>query len=164
MTTLIQNRQVDGLYQPESFEVSQNAAQTIAGGGNGVAVICGVEQYDPNNWHSTVDGKFTPLIAGTYEFQGTAVLLNAADQEKVWVGFVKNGSTYRWVAVTSASGTTGGTGGGGVQRFYMNGSTDYVQMYLYHSVAGNKNSFGGTDANSVHWGGRKICDADICGL
>jgi hypothetical protein len=87
-----------------------------------------------------------------------------ADAKEVWVGFMKNGSVDKYVALANSSFTNARCGGGGVQRFYLDGVDDYVQLIVYHNHGSSRSLYLGTSNSSVHWGGHKISDDDICGL
>lgn len=144
-----------------SFEVSQTSAQSI-GTGTNTPVVCDSELIDTGNYHSTATGKFTPLVAGTYEFSGAIAIDNIGDTKRLWLGFRKNGSTLRWCGGIAASATQD-IAISGSQRFYLDGVDDYVEMIILHDHGSTLNTLP-VSGEAVHWGGHRLCSADICGL
>ncbi|HNB54659.1 MAG TPA: hypothetical protein PK530_22110, partial [Anaerolineales bacterium] len=147
-----------------SFEVYQvSGSPTSVNNTTTTAVICTGENIDTGNYHNTTTGKFTPLVAGTYEFHGATFMLNMADGKTVWVGFRKNGSIARWHSITNISATNNEGGGMAVQRFYLNGVDDYVEMIVWHDHGSARDTYN-SGSNVTHWGGHRISASDICGL
>lgn len=76
-------------------------------------------------------GRFTPLVAGYYMVQasgrgaGTTVT-------QVWFTVRKNGAVFARVVEDSAGGVTNSGG----CMVYLNGSTDYIELYGFVNCAG----------------------------
>lgn len=87
------------------------------------------ETFDTNNWFdSTTNYRFTPTIAGYYRINGT---LNWSTGSRSIGIFYKNGAEKtRWADAYPAY------AGSGSDIFYMNGSTDYLELYTYCTGAG----------------------------
>jgi hypothetical protein len=93
-------------------------------------VTLGTENFDTNN--NFASSRFTPTVAGYYQFNG-ALYATATSPTYVWVILFKNGAQTIWgnlnVPVSGSDGLGVCSG-----LLYMNGSTDYIEMYAY--VAG----------------------------
>lgn len=88
-----------------------------------------------NNFDATTNYRFTPTVAGYYLFIGSLAFVNANAFNQVTL--YKNG------AFTAVSANGGGTVLGVVTVsaiLYMNGSTDYVELYGAQYSGGNQNT------------------------
>lgn len=84
------------------------------------------ETFDTNsNFDNATNYRFTPTVAGYYQ-------INVSNQQlvngNVYAAIYRNGSLYY-----QFGGSTIGVQGGGL--VYLNGSTDYVELYLYSTNA-----------------------------
>jgi hypothetical protein len=83
------------------------------------------ENFDTaNNFDSTTNYRFTPTTAGYYQFN---MAVNMPSDGRVYGKFYKNGSAYSmaWSYQIADSGSCGSS------LIYCNGSTDYVEFYVY---------------------------------
>jgi hypothetical protein len=88
-----------------------------------------------------------------------------ADGKQVWLAFRKNGGTpIRWVGIANTSHSSADAGASGRVRFYLNGSTDYVEMVVWHNHGSARDTYIGANDSTVYWGGNRISSSDICGL
>ena len=89
------------------------------------------EEFDTNN--NFASSRFTPTIAGYYQVNG-AVDVSASGTDPVYfqIAIYKNGTayktTYLYHTVTTLRGNSNVS-----SVIYMNGSTDYLEMYGYGS-------------------------------
>lgn len=89
------------------------------------------EDFDTANcFDSTTNYRFTPNIAGYYQVNVNLEFNNAAATH--YVSVYKNGSAYKGMTLT---GGTGGTTGTMACLIYLNGSTDYIELYGQSSVS-----------------------------
>ena len=82
------------------------------------------EQFDTNsNYDNATNYRFTPTVAGYYQFNFVNAQLIAGT---CYLSIYKNGNsgTNQYGASANPSGST---------ILYMNGSTDYVEVYAYNS-------------------------------
>ena len=88
------------------------------------------EDYDTNNnFDSTTNYRFTPTVAGYYQING-AIGLNATTMGITIVFLYKNGSPHK--RGTDIRTNQSGDAVGVVSSLvYLNGSTDYIEMYGY---------------------------------
>jgi hypothetical protein len=87
-----------------------------------------VESYDTNS--NFASSRFTPTVAGYYQ-------LNASWQSGYvtsfgGVAFYKNSSLFQYGTFTAA--TSVGVQAGSSCLIYLNGSTDYVEVYAYQAT------------------------------
>ena len=86
---------------------------------------------------STTNYRFTPLVAGYYQINtqvsGTA---STTSPTSIWTYIYKNGAIYRSTNINTTATITGGTTFSVV--LYLNGSTDYIELYgqLRNSTGG----------------------------
>jgi hypothetical protein len=125
-----------GIVEPTNaapaFSVYQSTSQTGITGGVWTKMGLQTELFDTNsNFDSATNSRFTPTIAGYYWFVGSVGTLTSAINNDV--ALYKNGSAANYgVAYPTA-------GGGASPRtqvsalIYLNGSTDYVELYGYAS-------------------------------
>ncbi len=105
-----------------SAYASSNQALT-----NGVwtKVTFGTEVFDTNN--NFASSSFTPTVAGYYQLN-TAVMMGAASSgADQYLAFYKNGTNYQTAGRSNLSIDNSITGS---TVLYMNGSTDYVEVYV----------------------------------
>ena len=90
------------------------------------------EEYDTNNNYSA--SRFTPSVVGYYQINGAMSVDVPATNS--FISIYKNGSAYRYGSLT-----TGIAGVGSVvvasSLVYLNGTTDYVELYGQTSAGGN---------------------------
>ena len=87
-------------------------------------ITFGTEEFDTNS--NFASSRFTPTVAGYYQINAGMVLVQGGTNLGALYLF-KNGSAYK--SFTSYFGTEVYVGGGTV--VYFNGSTDYVEMYVF---------------------------------
>ena len=96
------------------------------------------EQFDVGGYFdSTTNYRWTPLVAGKYLVCAGATYNGLDDQARNLIAVYKNGSSYL-SAITKSSGVDDNTSTISCV-LDMNGSTDYLELYTYHSSAAAKN-------------------------
>lgn len=106
-----------------------------------VKVALGTEIFDTNNcFDNTTNYRFTPNVAGYYKFDGVAA--STAPNGSSGLMFYKNGSQTQYMAPNYGNGL-GFNNACYIQYLtYMNGTTDYVE--LYYIVSGSNATIQGT--------------------
>ena len=103
------------------------------------------EVFDTNNnFDSTTNYRFTPTVAGYYQFN-ICTYYNGSPT-RMLLAIYKNGSSYLRVY----DGNVGGYISSGSGLVYMNGSTDYVEGYCY--VTGTSLAISGNSQYSFFQG------------
>ena len=105
-----------------------------------VKVTFDTERFDTNS--NFASSRFTPTVAGYYQINSNLVYLTTVSVTQVVFALYKNG-----VAETYTSTITNTTNGSSINLSYiisMNGSTDYIEMYLYMAGTGTLSTQGGS--------------------
>lgn len=111
-----------------AFSVTKSANQSISGS-TWTKVTFDTEGFDTASFFDTSTSRFTPLVAGYYQVNGAA-WMGGQPQQRVSV--YKNGTEYKTGPVTA-------NGGGYMNSsnvvciVYLNGSTDYIELYVYQA-------------------------------
>jgi hypothetical protein len=111
-------------------------------------VALNAELFDTNSNYDTTNYRFTPTVAGYYQINGVlGVSWNTASSNGYIVLIYKNGSQYLSTQVR-ASLTYGGATIS--QLVYMNGSTDYLELWGY-AVGGTDPVFLGSGSSPTQY-------------
>lgn len=128
-----------------------SANQTISTGVF-TKIALSVEGFDTNsNFDSTTNYRFQPTVAGYYQINASVDLLFTVVANYEWLGTIaKNGDVdYQRFGNTfngncpvnpSARQFDGST------LLYLNGSTDYIELYVYQSSGANATAVGNSAA------------------
>lgn len=123
-----------------AFWVYGNTNQVIASA-TYTKVILNTELFDTNNNFDTTNYRFTPTVAGFY--QVNAVCEAYAAGSTITAGFgnlYKNGTLYSRGSAFSGSQTE--YYGHISTLVYMNGTTDYLELYMYVASGGTITLYG----------------------
>ena len=91
------------------------------------------EEFDTNNnFNSTTNYRFTPTVAGYYQFNSIVYISGAPTTFEII--FYKNGAAYKQAFYMNNL-TATATMVGGSLLTYMNGSTDYIEVYAQSQSA-----------------------------
>ena len=98
------------------------------------------ENFDTANCYDTTNYRFTPNVAGYYlfttRFQYSASTSSAANQECTG-GFYKNGTIYTRINGSPPPTTNASyISPSGSIVMYLNGSTDYVEVWAFQTTSG----------------------------
>lgn len=116
-----------------AFSAYRSGNQTGITNNTYVKVQLNAEEFDTNGcFDSTTNYRFTPTVEGYYHFEwavdGRGTTLTVGHSK-----LYKNGAEHKsggWAASSSAVSLSGGAA-----TVYMNGSTDYVELFGYTSAA-----------------------------
>jgi hypothetical protein len=98
-------------------------------------VTMNAEDFDTNtNYDPTTNYRFTPTVAGYYQITSSVFFSIGASATGASIAIYKNGSIYKGAATYSL--TNGGMEGSISLPILFNGSTDYVEVYVWVSAAG----------------------------
>lgn len=116
-----------------AFSAYQSTAQANLTASTYTKILFQTEEFDTNNnFDSTTNYRFTPTVAGYYQINSLLSFLGTPAVPTIII--YKNGAVYKY----------GVFFGGGVANpslnvssvVYLNGSTDYVEIYAYTTTAG----------------------------
>jgi hypothetical protein len=114
-----------------AFSAYTTTTQAITGAATTKVNFAG-ELFDTNNCFAS--SRFTPTVAGYYQLT-TSFSYNASTFSDVYI--YKNGAVYQTIFGNYDKSTFYASGTGLV---YLNGTTDYAEIYLYSSGSVNINS------------------------
>jgi hypothetical protein len=131
-----------------SFSASSNGFSVTTGWQNISDSMTEVTDGPTNNYNPT-NGRFTPQFPGWYQFNcgGWSSYSDSTGALRWATCFAKNGSLQY---IQGGNYSTADTPlAGGSQRIYLNGTSDYVELWAYSSVAA---TWGGS-SHHVWWDG-----------
>jgi hypothetical protein len=96
-----------------------------------IKVVLGSESFDTNS--NFANSRFTPSVAGYYFFHGV-ITMTASDTEDLSVAIYKNVSLSANGARINGQSYSASVSG----LIYMNGSTDYAELYVRHLTGSNR--------------------------
>jgi len=113
-----------------AFSAYRSTTQSLANA-SFTKVQCDTEEFDTNsNYDNTTNYRFTPTVAGYYQVSGSVA--GAAAYAQLLASIYKNGSEFK-------RGNQAGSAGAYLFQaalIYLNGSTDYVELYAYQQSGG----------------------------
>jgi hypothetical protein len=136
------------------------AAVTLAAMGNGPAfsaylsanqsvtqnvttkVAFDTKEFDTNTFFGTTLSRFTPTVAGYYQVTGYVTFTTPQGTTETIATIYKNGAAFKQLADAVSSAYSYG----GSALIYLNGSTDYIELYAYTNNASTKT----VNANSIY--------------
>jgi hypothetical protein len=106
-----------------AFSAYINSTQAFTAG-VWTKVQLNAEEWDTNsNFDSTTNYRFTPTVAGYYQINCEAASISSTYSNANQVGIYKNGTQYKTAYLSTYGAPTLAT------MVYLNGSTDYVELY-----------------------------------
>jgi hypothetical protein len=128
-----------------AFSAYKSTSQSISSLTN-TKIQLNAENFDTNsNYDNSTNYRFTPTVAGYYQFSFGLIVETTTTSNWVYTELNKNGSPYsRGASVFAASVNYPSSTGSCL--VYLNGSTDYVELYATTSAtlnvyAENRGSF-----------------------
>ena len=146
---------VSNLMYP-AFEAYQTSTQTLT-----TLVITkaqlGTERFDTDNcYDNSTNYRFTPTVAGKYYVYSQIVLYGTSDLDRARTFIYKNGSQYSRGTVDPVNSTPMNQTSVGVSSVInMNGSSDYLEIFVETQGAATLNIPNGTDS---YFGAYRIGD------
>jgi len=114
-----------------AFSAYASSAQSVSSG-TFTKVTFGTEDYDTNS--NFASSRFTPTVAGYYQINVNGWFESSASVTRNIVAIYKNGSALQRVSDFGTSNAQVGTSGS--MTIYLNGSTDYVEVYIWMTATG----------------------------
>jgi hypothetical protein len=99
---------------------------TNTANGTFTRVICNVEEFDTASCYDASTYRFTPNVAGYYQFNGQT----GAGYNTIIVSLYKNGSEFKR-GIQSSGATLSYVNVSAL--IYLNGTTDFVELYWYQA-------------------------------
>ena len=105
-------------------------------------VQCATEEFDTNsNYDNATNYRFTPTVAGYYQVSGTIDSTASASYTAAGVSIYKNGTIFKRGSFSNI-----GINCNVSSLVYLDGSTDYVELYVY--ISGTSVNVGSGQANT----------------
>ena len=121
-----------------AFSAYSSAGQSIVTA-TWTKVQFNVEVFDTNaNYDPTTNYRFTPTVAGYYQINATLSMNNGVATAYCNLSIYKNGTENK----TIAYGNYGGLSGCMAHLLQMNGTTDYIEIYIYNGEATTRSILG----------------------
>lgn len=121
-----------------AFSAYQDAVQSVSSGVYTKAQF-NKEAFDTANcFDSSTNYRFTPNVAGYYQFNASTTLVLNVNNQTAFGLLYKNGNQVLW-----SSSTGSGTGYPTTSlstTIYMNGTSDYVEVYMLQNSGASVNS------------------------
>ena len=118
-----------------AFSAYGNANQTVSSNVF-TKVALQVKNFDTNsNFDNTTNYRFTPTVAGYYQFNAQLCLNGTVTTQQLALAIYKNGTTAERLVDINPSASLSANSSTVVSSsslIYMNGSTDYVELYGYY--------------------------------
>jgi hypothetical protein len=121
-----------------AFSAYQSSATSIANS-TGTKILFGNENFDTNNNFSS--STFTPTVAGYYQVIGKIAFSPNATNSR-WTALYKNGTKIADIGWALGNGTNFSEAVGSY-LIYMNGTTDYLEIYGFQNSGSTLTTDGG---------------------
>jgi len=109
------------------------------------------ETFDTNNcFDSTTNYRFTPTVAGYYQINGRAGISGTTGVTTCYLAIYRNAVRYKRGSDAGIAGTSNIS-----DIVYFNGSTDYVELYIYQ-YNGLSSTLDGGEAQRVYFSGAMV--------
>ena len=120
-----------------AFSAYLSSSQSI-GSGSLAKMQCNTEEFDTNNnYDNSTNYRFTPTVAGYYQVSGAAQLNYTSGSLSAFICIYKNGSAFKFGNNTMNTNVFQQVCVSAL--IYLNGSTDYVEMYAQQNSGSNQN-------------------------
>jgi hypothetical protein len=119
-----------------AFSAYASAATQSLGNGVYTKIAINTKEFDTANcFDATTNYRFTPTVAGYYQVNGQVNIVGTTSTRNL-VTIYKNGAEYK--RGTDLGGLLATTLNATVSSIiYLNGSTDYVELYAYVAATGS---------------------------
>lgn len=118
-----------------AFSAGLTTAQTVSNG-TFTKVQCNSEEFDTANcYDNSTNYRFTPNIAGYYQVSGSVNFTSSTNSEVLCVIY-KNGSASKWGNYLTRTAGAYDASSIASALIYLNGSTDYIELFGYISGTG----------------------------
>ena len=118
-----------------AFSAYLSTAQSISSS-TFTKVQCNTEEFDTNsNYDNSTNYRFTPTVAGYYQISG-CINFSSSTKVEFLTSIFKNGSEFKrgsYVAISTALSQSCPVSA----LVYLNGTTDYVELYGYLNGTGS---------------------------
>lgn len=115
-------------------------------------VIFDTATLNVNTGYNTANGRFTPDVPGWYWLATCVTITGTAASDNMQVYFYKNGLAHKRAAIlTGASAVYQAVSIGGAAMVYLNGTTDYVEVFALRGQASGTANVPGGSVDATHF-------------
>jgi hypothetical protein len=119
-----------------AFSAYLSANQTPITSGTFTKVQCNTEEFDTASaYDNATNYRFTPQVAGYYQVSGSVNITSTTNSEVLCVIY-KNGSAAKWGVYLTRAASASDASSVVSALIYLNGTTDYVELYGYVNGTG----------------------------
>ena len=132
-----------GTSMAPAFSAYATSSQTVSSAVF-TKVALQAEEFDTANcFDATTNYRFTPNVAGYYQFSSFVSGPSNSTQNQI-TAIYKNGSIYKYLGAVQNLNATAVVNDGvsGSMLISLNGSTDYVELWLYQQTGSTVNTAG----------------------
>ena len=108
-----------------------NSGTQVISSATSTKVVFDTKEYDTNN--NFASSRFTPTIGGYYSCFASCAMPSASNAGETQIYFKKNNTTYYYGQDIQATHTYNILAN---SLIYLNGSTDYIEVFLYLGTGG----------------------------
>lgn len=119
-----------------AFSAYLPTSQSGMGSGTYNKVQCSAEEFDTANCYDTTNYRFTPNVAGYYQVSAAVLVGGSVNTSTALSVIYKNGSIAKFGTIMRSGTATSNFLVPTVAIIYMNGTTDYIELYGYGEVSG----------------------------
>jgi hypothetical protein len=121
-----------------AFSAYLSANQTPITNGTFTKVRCNIEEFDTASaYDNATNYRFTPQVAGYYQVNGSVNITSATNSEVLCVINKNDGSvTSKWGNYLTRAATANDASSVVSALIYLNGTTDYVELFAYINGTG----------------------------
>jgi hypothetical protein len=120
-----------------AFSAYLSANQTPITTATFTKIQCNTEEFDTASaYDNATNYRFTPQVAGYYQVSGSLNITSGTNNQEVLVTVYKNGSAAKWGSYITRLASNFDLGTTVSALIYLNGSTDYVELYGYVTGTG----------------------------
>jgi hypothetical protein len=113
-----------------AFSAYLGGTQSISSGVT-TKMQCSIEEFDTNTCYDTGLYRFTPNVAGYYQFNAQIDNLSGSPTRQFLVLYINGSAAKYGLDLGISTGNFGGAAGSVLSvMVYMNGSTDYAELYV----------------------------------
>jgi heat shock protein HslJ len=122
-----------------AFSAFRSSSQQTVSNSTWTKIQFNSEEFDTAScYDNTTNYRFTPNVSGYYQCNWMIQFDNSVSTLML-TSLYKNGTSFkRGEAITGGSYSAGGSA-----LVYMNGTTDYIEAYIYQASGGNRATDGG---------------------
>jgi hypothetical protein len=139
-----------------AFSAYLTASQTGVASSTNTKVAFNAEDFDTNSCFNTTTNRFTPTVAGYYQINGSIYVSGTGQYSGCSI--YKNGSVY--LSGSFINSTVGEVLSSISTVLYLNGSTDYVELYGFSIlVSGTATFIAGAGGSTTKFSGALVRSA-----